>query len=99
MTITSKPTVGFLDRDLAADSASFAAPFGLRASKISTTRGRPCVMSAPATPPVWNAHRQLRARLADRLGGDDADRAADLAHFTRGEERVARLADAELTGT
>ncbi len=33
--------------------ASSAWPFGLRASKSSTTRGRPCVMSAPATPPVW----------------------------------------------
>ena len=33
--------------------ASSAWPFGLRASNSSTTRGRPCVMSAPATPPVW----------------------------------------------
>ena len=33
--------------------ASSASPFGLRASKSSTTRGRPWVMSAPATPPVW----------------------------------------------
>jgi hypothetical protein len=27
---------------------------------------------------VERAHRELRARLADRLGGDDADRLADL---------------------
>ena len=38
-------------------SASLARPFGLRASNSSTTRGRPCVMSAPATPPVWNVRR------------------------------------------
>ena len=37
-----------------ATSAILARPFGLRASKSSTMRGRPCVMSAPATPPVWN---------------------------------------------
>ena len=37
--------------------ASSAWPFGLRASNSSTTRGRPCVMSAPATPPVWNVRR------------------------------------------
>src|SRR5262249_43447828 len=35
--------------------ATWAKALGLRASKSSTTRGRPCVMSAtPATPPVWN---------------------------------------------
>ena len=38
-------------------SASWAWPFGLRASNSSTTRGRPCVMSAPATPPVWKVRR------------------------------------------
>ena len=35
-------------------TASVATPFGSRASKISTTRGRPAVTSAPATPPEWN---------------------------------------------
>ena len=29
-------------------------PLGLRASKISSTRGRPVMMSSVATPPVWN---------------------------------------------
>ena len=28
--------------------------FGFLASKSSSTLGRPCVMSSPATPPVWN---------------------------------------------
>ena len=51
-------------------SASLAAPFGLRASKISTTRGRPCVMSAPATPPVWNV------RIVSCVPGSPIDCAA-----------------------
>ena len=46
---------------------------------------------------VERPHRQLRARLADRLRGDDADRVADLAHLAGGEEdAVAGLADADL---
>ena len=53
-----------------ATSASAAAPFGLRASKISTTRGRPCVMSAPATPPVWNV------RIVSCVPGSPIDCAA-----------------------
>ena len=51
-------------------SASVAAPFGFRASKISTTRGRPCVMSAPATPPVWNV------RIVSCVPGSPIDCAA-----------------------
>ena len=31
-----------------------ALPFGILASNNSSTRGRPCVISDPATPPVWN---------------------------------------------
>ena len=38
---------------LPAISVIIASPFGLRASKSSSTLGRPCVISAPATPPVW----------------------------------------------
>ena len=67
-----------LDLDRSGELGIFATPLGLRASKSSSTRGRPCVMSSPATPPVWNVRmRELRARLADRLRGDDADRVAD----------------------
>ena len=51
-------------------SVSFAAPFGFLASKISTTRGRPCVMSAPATPPVWNV------RIVSCVPGSPIDCAA-----------------------
>ena len=55
---------------LPAMSTSVAAPFGFRASKISTTRGRPCVMSSPATPPVWNV------RIVSCVPGSPIDCAA-----------------------
>ena len=46
---------------------------------------------------VERAHRQLRARLADRLRGDDADRVADLRHLARrGEDAVADATHAAL---
>ena len=46
-------------------------PFGMRASKISWTRGRPCVMSsAEATPPVWNV------RIVSWVPGSPIDWAA-----------------------
>ena len=51
-------------------SAIFARPFGLRASNSSTMRGRPCVMSAPATPPVWNV------RMVSCVPGSPIDCAA-----------------------
>ena len=37
------------------------------------------------TTDVERAHRELRARLADRLGGDDADRLADVDHVAARE--------------
>src|SRR5690606_34101407 len=48
---------------------------------------------------VEGTHRQLRARLADRLGGDDADRLADVDELARGERAPVALgarADARL---
>ncbi len=46
---------------------------------------------------VEGAHGQLRARLADRLGGDDAHRVADLGHAAGREEgAVAEAAEAPL---
>ena len=51
-------------------SAILARPFGLRASNSSTTRGSPCVMSAPATPPVWNV------RIVSWVPGSPIDCAA-----------------------
>ena len=53
-------------------SAIFARPLGRRASNSSTTRGRPCVMSAPATPPVWNV------RIVSCVPGSPIDCAATM---------------------
>src|ERR671920_245054 len=48
---------------------------------------------------VERAHGQLRARLADRLGGDDADRLADVDQAAAAEvAAVALRADAEARG-
>src|SRR5207244_12653246 len=44
---------------------------------------------------VEGTHGELRARLADRLGGDDADRFADLDHLAAGQvAAIAAAADA-----
>ena len=65
------------------NSAMIASPFGLRASKSSSTRGRPCVISPPATPPVVEGtHGQLCTRLTDGLCRDDADCLTDLNRLT-----------------
>ena len=60
--------------------ARIALPFGLRASNSSTTRGRPPAMSPRRgdAAGVEGPHGELRAGLADGLGGDDADRLAEL---------------------
>ena len=73
-----------------------ALPLGMRASNSSSTRGRPAVMSRPGDAAgVERPHRQLRAGLADRLGGDDADRLTRADHLAGGEvAAVARPADA-----
>ena len=47
-----------------------ALPLGMRASKSSSTRGRPAVMSMPATPPVWNV------RMVSCVPGSPMDCAA-----------------------
>ena len=65
-----------------------------RLEDLDDTRQAVRDVRAGDTAGVERAHRQLRARLADRLGGDDADRVADLAHLTRRrEDAVAGLAD------
>ena len=50
--------------------ARVALPFGLRASKSSTTRGRPPAMSVPAMPPVW------KVRIVSCVPGSPMDWAA-----------------------
>ena len=53
------------------DSAIGDAPLGVRASKSSCTRGRPCVMSsAEAEPPVW------KVRIVSCVPGSPIDWAA-----------------------
>ena len=47
-----------------------AMPFGIRASKSSWIRGRPWVMSWPATPPVW------KVRMVSWVPGSPIDWAA-----------------------
>ncbi len=47
-----------------------ALPLGVRASKSSTTRGSPWVMSSPATPPVW------KVRMVSWVPGSPIDWAA-----------------------
>ena len=81
-----------------ATSAIGATPLGVRASNSSWTRGRPWVMSSPRhTTGVEGAHRQLGAGLADRLGGDDADRLADVDELAGGQRAaVAPGAGADL---
>jgi len=64
--------VTVLDDELAARLREDRLALRLRASKSSVTRGRPWVMSSPATPRCGTYACELRARLADRLGGDDA---------------------------
>ena len=73
-----------------------ALPLGMRASNSSSTRGRPAVMSSAGDAAgVERPHRQLRARLADRLRGDDADRLADADQLAGGQvAAVAGAADA-----
>ena len=53
-----------------ADSEIGATPLGWRASNSSTTRGRPWVMSSPATPPVW------KVRIVSWVPGSPIDWAA-----------------------
>ena len=50
--------------------AKRADPRGLRASKSSTTRGKPPAMSFPATPPVW------KVRMVSWVPGSPIDCAA-----------------------
>ncbi len=63
-------------------SATSASAFGLRASKSSTTRGRPCVMSAPETPPVWNV------RMVSWVPGSPIDWAAMMPTASPGSQSL-----------
>ena len=71
MTTVSDLSVSSIDTT-PSTSAILARPLGLRASNSSTTRGRPCVMSAPATPPVW------KVRIVSCVPGSPIDWAATM---------------------
>ena len=70
MTITFSALSVSSTETLPAASAICARPFGLRASNSSTMRGRPWVMSWPATPPVW------KVRMVSWVPGSPIDWAA-----------------------
>ena len=88
--------VGLLDRDdpvLLGDLGQALRPAGLE--ELDHARQAVRDVGAGDAAGVERAHRQLRAGLADRLGGDDADRVADLGERAgRHRAPVAGLADA-----
>src|SRR5580765_7696174 len=93
-----RPTVRLLDLDLAAllreRRRSLRIP---RLEDLDDTRETVRDVRPGDTAGVERPHRQLGARLADRLGGDDADRVADLGNRAGREERaVARATHTEL---
>src|SRR4051794_24700268 len=87
-----------LDLDLAADLRERGGTLRVaRLEDLDDTRETMRDVRSGDAAGVERPHRQLRARLADRLRGDDADRVADLRHLAGREERaVTRLAHARL---
>ena len=88
--------VGLLDRDLAADLGDLRQALRLaRLEQLDHARQTVRDVRAGDAAGVERPHRQLRARLADRLRGDDPDRVADLGQLAgRQRPAVAGLADA-----
>ena len=71
--------VGFVDRDLAGRLRHLRQALRFtRLEELDDARQALGDVLAGDTTGVEGAHGQLRARLADRLGGDDADRVADV---------------------
>ncbi len=93
-----RPAVGVLDVDPAGDLRERRRALRVpRLEDLDDAREAVRDVRAGDAAGVERPHRQLRARLADRLRGDDADRVADLGGTARGEERpVAGAAHAEL---
>ena len=78
--------VGLLDRHLAADLGDLRQTLRLAGlEQLDHTRQTVRDVRAGDTAGVERTHRQLRARLADRLRGDDADRVADLSQVAGSE--------------
>src|SRR3954447_12302910 len=89
-------TVRVLDRDRARDRGDLRQALGLaRLEQLDDARQAVRDVRAGDAAGVERPHGQLRAGLADRLRGDDADRVADLGEDARGERApVALLAHA-----
>src|SRR3954470_17203700 len=89
-------TVRVLDRDRARDRGDLRQALGLaRLEQLDDARQTVRDVRAGDAAGVERPHGQLRAGLADRLRGDDADRVADLGDDARGERApVALLAHA-----
>ena len=88
--------VGVLDRHLATDLCDLGQALGLaRLEQLHHARQTVRDVGAGHAAGVERPHRQLRAGLADRLGGDDAHRVADLGQLAaRHGAAVAGLAHA-----
>src|SRR5215213_2448095 len=89
-------TVGVLDRDRPRHRGDLRKALRLaRLEQLDDARQAVRDVRAGDAAGVERPHGQLRARLADRLRGDDADRVADLGGLARGHRAaVAGLADA-----
>src|SRR4051812_9331036 len=90
--------LGVLDRDDAALTRQLGQALRLaRLEQLDDTRQTVRDVRAGDTAGVERPQRQLRARLADRLGGDDAHRVADRDRLAGGrQDAVALPADARL---
>src|SRR6185312_11820961 len=86
--------VGFVDRDFARGLGHLGEPLRFTSlEKLDDPRQTLGDVLAGDTAGVERTHGQLGPRLTDRLGGDDADRVADVDQVTgRGRDAVAGTA-------
>src|SRR6187551_3663911 len=82
-----RPAIGVLDLHPAADFREAGRTLRVAGLEdLDDAREAVRDVRAGHTAGMEGAHGQLGAGLADRLGGDDADRVTDLAHLAGGEE-------------
>ena len=99
VTVMVRTVAGTDDLDVAVDLRDHGLPLGHARLEdfLDARQTRGDVEAAGDAAGVERAHRQLRARLADGLRGDDADRHAVIDELAGGEGlAVAALADAAL---
>ena len=89
----------WIDLDLAGDLGDLGLAFRLAGlEQLDDSRQTVGDVTAGDTAAVEGTHGQLGARLADRLGGDDADRVAQLGQFAGGQVAAVTVgADADLS--